>query len=109
MPKSTLQKNVSIIHQASGQLKVLADATRLNLLLSLAEGPKDVMSLSRELGLAQPAISHHLGLLRMNGLCRNTRDGKRVIYALSDSVSRTRDGVCIAAGLNIQLGYPAAA
>ena len=42
--------------------------------------------LRKELRLLQPTVSHHLALLRLNGLVTNSRRGKQVYY----SVDRTR-------------------
>ncbi|MGD0390770.1 MAG: metalloregulator ArsR/SmtB family transcription factor, partial [Tepidisphaeraceae bacterium] len=53
--------------------RLLSDKTRLNVLLSLARGERNVTSLCEELGLAQPTVSHHLGLLRGNNMIANRR------------------------------------
>jgi len=58
----------------------LSDATRLGILSLLAKGPKNVTALCRGLGLKQPTVSHHLGLLRMGRLVIGTRQGKSVVY-----------------------------
>jgi len=59
----------------------------LNILLHLADGEHNVTNLCEELGLPQPTVSHHLGLLRMNNVVGNRRHGKQVFYALNDSDS----------------------
>jgi ArsR family transcriptional regulator len=59
---------------------LLSDPTRLGILKMLAAGPKNVTSLCDALGLKQPTISHHLGLLRMGRLVVGTRQGKSVVY-----------------------------
>ena len=59
---------------------LLSDATRLGILSLLAKGPKNVTALCKALGLKQPTVSHHLGLLRMGRLVINTRQGKSVVY-----------------------------
>jgi DNA-binding transcriptional ArsR family regulator len=75
-------------------LRTLSDSTRLRLLGVLQGGEHNVTDLCRHLGLPQPTISHHLGLLRTAGLVANRRDGKQVYYSLNGStVSRLgRDG-----------------
>jgi ArsR family transcriptional regulator len=67
--------------------RLLSDKTRLNILLLLASGERNVTSLCEELALPQPTVSHHLGLLRMNNLIANRRHGKQVFYGLNSSVS----------------------
>ena len=59
---------------------LLSDPTRLGILKLLAGGPKNVTALCKALGLKQPTISHHLGLLRMGRLVTGTRRGKSVVY-----------------------------
>lgn len=62
--------------------RLLSDKTRLQIVMYLAEGDRSVTSLCRDLKLPQPTVSHHLGLLRMNRVITNKRNGKQVIYAL---------------------------
>jgi DNA-binding transcriptional ArsR family regulator len=64
--------------------KLLSDKTRLQIVMLLAAGERNVTSLCEELKLPQPTVSHHLGLLRMNGVIINKRHGKQVIYALEN-------------------------
>jgi ArsR family transcriptional regulator, zinc-responsive transcriptional repressor len=66
--------------------KLLSDRTRLNILMLLAEGERNVTSLCEELHLPQPTVSHHLGLLRLNNVIGNRRNGKQVIYTLNREV-----------------------
>jgi DNA-binding transcriptional ArsR family regulator len=63
--------------------RLLSDKTRLNILLLLREGEQNVTTLCERLGLPQPTVSHHLGLLRMSNLIDNRRAGKQVYYGLS--------------------------
>ncbi len=61
--------------------KQLADESRLKILLALAqEGEMHVTALCRLLGQTQPAVSHHLTLLRMTGLVGFRREGKHNFY-----------------------------
>jgi len=59
---------------------LLSDPTRLGVLKTLAGGPQNVTALCKALGLKQPTVSHHLGLLRMGRLVIGTRMGKSVVY-----------------------------
>jgi len=68
---------------------VLSDQTRLRVLLMLADGPSNVTALCEGLGLAQPTVSHHLGLLRMNRLVTGKRQGKQVLYTLEANAKAT--------------------
>jgi DNA-binding transcriptional ArsR family regulator len=71
--------------ELSRLFRVLADETRLRLLLVLRQGEQHVTALCRNLRLAQPTVSHHLGLLRLQGLVKNRRKGKQVYYSLDKS------------------------
>lgn len=71
------------LDQLSSLFRLLSDKTRLSILLRLAEGERNVTNLCEELGLPQPTVSHHLGLLRMNNVVGNRRHGKQVFYALN--------------------------
>lgn len=67
--------------------RLLSDKTRLNILMLLSKGERNVTSLCDELKLPQPTVSHHLGLLRMSNLISNRRDGKQVFYELDGRVN----------------------
>ena len=63
--------------------KLLSDETRLRVLLYLArEGELHVTALCDKLGQSQPAVSHHLALLRVAGLIEARRDGKHNFYSI---------------------------
>lgn len=66
----------------------LADESRLKILLALAlSGEMHVSALCARLDQSQPAISHHLRMLRLNRLVDYRRDGKFNFYRLdSDAV-----------------------
>lgn len=61
--------------------KLLSDETRLRILLYLAqEAEMHVSALCELLGQSQPAVSHHLALLRVAGLIEPRRAGKHNYY-----------------------------
>ena len=64
-------------------MHVLADRTRLRILLLLGEGEVNVSELSERLGAPQPSVSHHLGILRVHGAVVARRSGKQVFYKLA--------------------------
>jgi DNA-binding transcriptional ArsR family regulator len=79
-----------------GVFRLLSDKTRLNILMILAKGERNVSSLCEELGLPQPTVSHHLGLLRTKSLISNRRNGKQVFYGLNDQIDAgSGDGILI--------------
>lgn len=63
--------------------RLLSDETRLRILLDLAQnGELNVTDLCNRLGQSQPAVSHHLALLRVSGLIEPRREGKHNYYSL---------------------------
>lgn len=64
------------------KLKALADETRLALVLCLSDRPHTVRELQERTGLGQTLVSHHLGLLREQGLVSATAHGRSNTYAL---------------------------
>jgi DNA-binding transcriptional ArsR family regulator len=75
------------IREAVQVFGLLGDANRLRLLRLLArDGEVTVSALREELGLPQPAVSHHLSLLRMGRLVDYRREGKRNFYRICDPV-----------------------
>ncbi len=64
-------------------MRLLGDPTRLRLLGLLLPGEQNVTTLCKQLDLAQPTVSHHLGLLRSAKLVKTRRDGKQIFYSLN--------------------------
>ena len=69
--------------------KVFGDSTRVRILYLLLESEMCVCDLADCLGMTQSAVSHQLRVLRGADLVRFRREGKSVIYALSDDHVRT--------------------
>ncbi len=80
------------LEQLAALFRLLSDRTRLNLLMLLADGERNVTSLCEALKLPQPTVSHHLGLLRMSNVIGNRRDGKQVFYSLNGRVGVDEGG-----------------
>jgi DNA-binding transcriptional ArsR family regulator len=70
--------------EASIMLKHVSDATRLQVILILAEGEQHVGALCDQLAQSQPAVSHHLALLRHGGIIAPRRAGKNNFYSLTE-------------------------
>jgi ArsR family transcriptional regulator, arsenate/arsenite/antimonite-responsive transcriptional repressor len=66
-----------------GMFKLLADETRLQILFLLQQKRElNVRALCHVLKQSQPAVSHHLAMLRLSGLIEMRRDGKHNFYHL---------------------------
>jgi DNA-binding transcriptional ArsR family regulator len=68
------------------RLRVLAEAHRLAILQVLFAGPQHVGQINAVLALEQSLLSHHLKVLRQEGLVESRRDGKAVLYQLAPGV-----------------------
>jgi DNA-binding transcriptional ArsR family regulator len=62
--------------------KLLSDETRLRIVLCLIHGELHVRALCERLRQSQPAVSHHLALLRVAGLIQCRRQGKHNFYRI---------------------------
>ena len=63
--------------------RLLSDQTRLKVILYLVnEGELHVTALCERLKQSQPAVSHHLALLRDAGVIECRRDGKHNFYSV---------------------------
>ena len=64
--------------------KVIADRTRLRILIALLGGNLCVMHISEAVGMSQSATSHQLAILRRANLVKASRSGKTLIYSIAD-------------------------
>lgn len=71
--------------RASILLKHVSDPTRLQVILILAEGERHVGALCEQLSQSQPAVSHHLALLRHGNIIAPRRQGKNNFYSLTET------------------------
>ena len=73
------------VRELAQVFKLLSDETRLRILFYLALSPSGelhVTDLCQRLGQSQPAVSHHLALLRVSGLIESRREGKHNFYCV---------------------------
>ncbi|AEG68896.1 ArsR/SmtB family transcription factor [Ralstonia solanacearum] len=71
--------------QACAVLKAMAHEDRLLLLCQLTQGERNVGELETLVGLHQPSLSQHLGVLRDEGLVATRREGKYIYYRLASA------------------------
>jgi ArsR family transcriptional regulator len=72
-----------VVRELAQVFKLLSDETRLRILLYLAQSQElHVTDLCSRLGQSQPAVSHHLALLRVSGLIESRREGKHNFYSV---------------------------
>jgi ArsR family transcriptional regulator, arsenate/arsenite/antimonite-responsive transcriptional repressor len=92
---SALKVGERTINELAELFKKLADKSRLKILLALAQdGELHVSALCKLLRDAdgkpasQPAVSHHLNLLRAHRLVQYRRDGKHNYYRIDSALVR---------------------
>ena len=74
-----------------------SDSSRLEILESLREMPRSVGEIVEMTGLSQSNVSNHLGCLRDCGLVITEKQGRYMIYRLSDD--RVADLLIVAESL----------
>lgn len=73
----------SLVNNLGQLFKLLSDETRLRILYYLTQRDElHVRALCDLLQESQPAVSHHLALLRVAGLIERRREGKHNYYGL---------------------------
>ncbi len=73
-----------LLYDLADLFKVFGDTTRIKILYALMAQDQCVADLAEEIGATQSAVSHQLRTLKQSRLVRAKRDGKNVIYSLSD-------------------------
>lgn len=84
MSESTTSPKKELFKYFAGVAKALAQANRLEILETIAQGERNVETISKACGLSFANTSHHLQILRDSGLVKSRRDGLQIIYRLSD-------------------------
>jgi ArsR family transcriptional regulator, zinc-responsive transcriptional repressor len=72
------------IQRAAILLKQASDTTRVRVILMLSRGEMNVGAICAELSQTQPAVSHHLALLRHGGIVSIQRRGQNIFYTLAE-------------------------
>ncbi|WGW13669.1 metalloregulator ArsR/SmtB family transcription factor [Saxibacter everestensis] len=67
---------------------MLADATRVRIILALRDEELSVNHLADALGKPAPAVSQHLAKLRLARIVSTRQDGTRVFYRLANEHAR---------------------
>ena len=65
--------------------KQVSDGSRLRILWFLCHCEECVSNIAAAMEMSDPAVSHHLRLLKKSGLIVSRRDGKETYYRLADT------------------------
>jgi DNA-binding transcriptional ArsR family regulator len=90
--RATLPPAADLERQAAAA-KALGDPTRLAVALALREASACVCDLGWIVGRDERLISHHARALKAAGLARSRRDGKMVMYELTEEGRALVDAV----------------
>jgi DNA-binding transcriptional ArsR family regulator len=78
--------DLGALTHASTRAKALSDPNRLGIAIALGEGDEMcVCDLSWVVGRQDKIVSHHLRQLRAAGVASSRKDGKMVLYSLTES------------------------
>lgn len=72
------------IEEMASRFKAISEPSRLKILLALSCGELCVEHLTQAVGGNQSAVSHQLKTLKDNKIVKCQRQGKQVIYSVSD-------------------------
>lgn len=81
---STELPDEEMLYDLADLFKVFADTTRIKILYALMDEDLCVADISEVVGVSQSAVSHQLRSLKQAHLVKFKRDGKQVVYSLSD-------------------------
>ncbi|MEU9384881.1 metalloregulator ArsR/SmtB family transcription factor [Streptomyces sp. NPDC048279] len=76
--------SADVLTEAAAAFGLLASPARLHIVWALAQGESDVTGLAERVGGALPAVSQHLTKLKLAGLVRSRREGRRQVYLVDD-------------------------
>jgi DNA-binding transcriptional ArsR family regulator len=77
--------SADVLTEAAAAFGLLASPARLHIVWALAQGESDVTGLAERVGGALPAVSQHLTKLKLAGLVRSRREGRRQVYFVDDA------------------------
>ena len=85
--KTTLAEGMpdeEILYDLADLFKVFSDTTRIKILYSLMDSELCVADIAAAVSATQSAVSHQLRILKAARLVKFQREGKNIMYSLSD-------------------------
>ncbi|MEV7011411.1 metalloregulator ArsR/SmtB family transcription factor [Streptosporangium sp. NPDC051022] len=80
----SVDPSAEVLIEAAAAFGLLSSPPRLHIVWALAQGECDVSGLAERVGGALPAVSQHLAKLKLAGLVRSRREGRRVVYLIDN-------------------------
>ena len=88
MKRCTFSVESQYVEMAVEVFSLLADATRVRIILALRDGERSVNELAELVGKSPTAVSQHLAKLRWGRVVKGRQDGTRMFYSLVDEHAR---------------------
>jgi len=83
-PKCCIDKQtLKEVSQTAELLKVIAEENRLKILCTLKKGERCACDIANDIGIPQNLASHHLKMLRDEGLIESRKEGLNIIYKIN--------------------------
>ena len=73
-----------LLQDTASMFALLSATVRLHILWELTRGDRDVGTLAATTGQSLATVSHHLSKLKLAGVVRAHRQGKRMVYVIAD-------------------------
>lgn len=86
--KCSFTPDSALVEIAAEMFSMLADATRIRIILALRDGELSVNHLADIVDKSPAAVSQHLAKLRLARLVATRQDGTRVFYRLANEHAR---------------------
>lgn len=81
---NSIMKTNTTLDALTSFYKLLANESRLSIVLALRDGEDNVAGICGRTGLSQTLVSHQLAVLHRSDVVRSRRDGRRTFYILAD-------------------------
>ena len=83
--KLAAPESAARLRQAERLFGAIGESNRMKILLLLSKKEMCVCELESALGMPQPTVSHHLGVLEQANLLQRSKRGRWVFYEVTDS------------------------
>ena len=87
--QGAITRNSELFEELANLYKIFGDASRVKILCALTQSEMCVSEISEFLSITQSAVSHQLRILKSSNLVKTRREGKNIIYSLTDNHVRT--------------------
>jgi len=94
--------DLAALESGAARAKALSDPTRLGIAVALQQGGEMcVCDLSWIVGRQDKIVSHHARQLRAAGVAKSRKDGKMVLYSLTESGESLLSAVVVPVGSSV--------